>query len=258
MSAELNAMIEAAKAAGQIQMQNFGKGISAKHKSPGELVTSVDIDCEKKILSILQRDFANYNIWSEEMGEQDNESDYRWIIDPLDGTHNFFFGIPIFGVCIALEKKGKIESGAILLPVLNQLFTVERGKGAFKNEEKMSVSNRKANESMINLCRGVIKQPDGYEKFSAIRAKVFNTRTFGAASFSLPYLASGVIDAILEFDEKPGDFAAGWLMIEEAGGKFTKIDGSEFVMDDSPAQSYFASNGIFHNEIIEVLGSRET
>ncbi len=250
MSKELNVAIEAAREAGKILLKNFGNPITAKHKTAGELVTAIDIESEKKILSILQRDFPDYSVWAEESGQEDNESDYRWIIDPLDGTHNYFFGLPLFGVSIALAKKGKSELGAILLPVFNELFTVERGRGAFLNGKPIRVSKRQASESVVNICSSLLRLENSVELLNRVKALVFNTRFFGSAVFQLSGIACGRIDAVIEGNEKLGDYAVGHLLVEEAGGKVSNFDGGPFTLR---GPSYLASSGVFHDELVEIM-----
>lgn len=255
MSKQLNTAIRAAEAAGKILMQNFGKGTTAKRKSKKEFVTPIDLKCEKKILSILQKDFSDYDVWSEEMGSQDNKSeDYRWIVDPLDGTHNFFYGIPIFGVSIALEKRGKIQCGVIFLPYFKELFTAERGRGAFLNGKRIRVSNRKVGDSIVSFCTHFLDKKGILNKFAMVNSRVFSIRSFGSTAFTLSSIAAGRIDAVIEFFDKPGDFAAGWLLVEEAGGKFTRSDGRKFSVKYS---DYIASSGIFHSELVKIIGGKK-
>lgn len=249
-SKELRVAIEAARAGGKILMNNFEKQVTAKHKSARELVTAVDIESENKILSILKRDFPDYSVWAEESGQEDNESDYRWIIDPLDGTHNYFFGIPLFGVSIALAKDGKSELGAILLPVFNELFTVERGKGAFLNGKPINVSKRQASESVVNICSSLLQLENKVELLNKVKDLVFNTRFLGSAVVQLSGIACGRIDALIEGNEKLGDYAVGHLLVEEAGGKVSKFDGSSFIPG---APSYLASSGVFHDELVKIM-----
>lgn len=254
MSKELEVAMKAAKAASKILLENFQKGISAKRKSIQELVTEADLKSEAKIIEILQKSFPDYAIWSEEAGDLEQKNDCRWIIDPLDGTHNFFCGIPIFGISIALAVEGKIQCGVIHLPVFNELYTVERGKGAFMNGKPITVSKRPMEDASINICEHFIKSGTGIEKLREIMSKILAPRRFGSAVFSFACIASGRIDAIIESEEKIGDFAAGWLLVEEAGGKITTLSGGKFSLDHS---SYLASSGVFHKELIKIMGGGE-
>lgn len=251
MAREIDAAIEAARAAGKILMQNFGKGTTATRKSAKEFVTPIDIECEEKIISILQRDFPDYGIWSEEMEELKSESDYRWIADPVDGTHNFFYGLPLFGISIALERKGRIECGAILLPAFNELFTAESGNGAFLNGKQIHVSSRGMDDAAIFFCKNFLDSSERMEKLKQIASKALTIRACGASVFHFSSVAAGRMDALIGLREHPWDFAAGWLLVEEAGGKFTKLNGGKFTIDDS---SYIASNGLTHGELVKIMG----
>jgi len=249
-SKELKVAIRAAKAAGKILMKNYGKHVPARRKSAHELVTPVDIACEKKIISIIKRNFPTHKIWSEEIGSIKGKSDYRWIIDPLDGTHNFFLGLPLFGVSIALAKNGIIQCGVILMPVFKELFYTEKGKGAFLNGKRIHVSKRKLKDSAVNFCQHF---HDSNKRMLALKSIAFNVlavRRFGAATFNLSSLAAGRIDGLIEFQEKLGDFAAGWLLIEEAGGKFTTLGGKKFSLKHN---SYIASSNVFHKRLVKAM-----
>jgi len=250
MSKELDAAVRAARAGSKVLVENFRKGLPAERKSPRELVTEADLKSESRIIGILQDSFPDYALWSEEAGDLRQEHDHRWIVDPLDGTHNFFFGLPIFGIAIALAVKGRIKCSAISLPAFNELYTAERGKGAFLNGRRIHVSKRPMENAAAILCEHFFDSPEGFKKFKELESKLFSIRRFGASVFSHGALASGYIDAIVEFREKIGDFAAGWLLVEEAGGKFTTISGDEFSLDNS---SYIASSGVFHKQLVEIM-----
>src|SRR3989338_5624172 len=137
-----NIAVRAAKAAGKVLLDNFGKIKTKTHKGH-ELgfVTNVDIAAEKKIFSVIRKKYPKHNILSEEEGFIDNNSGYKWVIDPLDGTHNYIHSLPIFGTSIALEHKGDVKLGVIYLPMLNQLFVAEKGNGAFLNGKRIKVSD---------------------------------------------------------------------------------------------------------------------
>jgi myo-inositol-1(or 4)-monophosphatase len=250
MSKELDVVVEAAKEAGKILLKNFGKPITAKYKTEIELVTEIDVECEKKILSILKRDFPDYSVWAEESGQENNDSDYRWIIDPLDGTHNYFYGLPLFGVSIALAKKDKSELGAILLPISNELFTVERGKGAFLNGKPIKVSKRQPSESLVNICSSLLYSKEGGEMLKGLKDFVFSTRALESAVIHLSGVACGRIDALIEGNEKLGDYGVGHLLVEEAGGRVSNFDGTDFSWGNP---RYLASSGVFHDKLVELM-----
>ena len=134
--------IRAAKEAAKIIVANFNKIKHISKKGEGDYFTNVDILAEEKIISIIQRRFPKHNILSEEAGLIDKNSEFTWLVDPLDGTHNYMHGLPLFGVSVGLEHKKKIIMGVIYLPMLDELFVAERGKGAFLNGKRIKVSNR--------------------------------------------------------------------------------------------------------------------
>lgn len=250
MDRELRVAVEAAKTAGRILIRGFRKDFKVKRKSRNELVTSLDIECEREIVSIIQRAFPEHGVLSEEKGFDEKQSDSIWLIDPLDGTHNFVFGIPIFGVSIAFAVKGQVQCGVILLPAFNELFTAERGRGAFLNGSRIRVSTRSPRDSVVNFCSLFLQHHEKTRALQSIKSKVLNVRLLGSSAFNLASIATGRMDALIEFDDKPTDFAAGWLLVEEAGGKFSRIDGADSSLWDS---SYLASNRVLHDWLVDVL-----
>ncbi len=253
MSKELQVAVKAAEAAAQILRRDFNKAITPAKKSAKELVTKFDVESEKKIISILQKEFPDYSILAEESGSVQKESDFRWIIDPLDGTHNFVWGIPIFGVSIALEKAGVIQCGVIVLPLLEEVYTVERDKGAFLNGKRVAVSSRKMEEAAINICCHLWEEPERANLEKELSSMVFDTRVLGSSNFALAKVASGGIDATIEFHDRPSDFAAGWLLVEEAGGRLTTFEGEKMSFSEI---KYIASSGVFHDKLVKVMGGR--
>lgn len=249
-SRELDVAIRAAKAAGKILMSNFRTGVKAKTKFAKELVTPIDLLSEKTIVSILEKEFPDYSFLAEEKGSRDSGSEFTWVIDPIDGTHNFFFGLPMFAVSIGLQKGNEMQCGVILLPVFDELYTAERGKGAFLNGKKIHVSKRPMEEAITNICGHVWTD---YKKLDALKGlipQVFNSRVLGSACFVLANIAAGNLDATVEFNDKPWDFAAGWLLVEEAGGKFTDFEGQKMSFDKG---AYLASNGVFHEKLVKAM-----
>jgi len=242
-SKELKLAIKAAKAAGKILMKNFRSGVSAKNKSLHELVTPVDVESEKAIVSMLEKEFPDYGILAEESASKEKKSDSTWIIDPIDGTHNYFFGLPMFAVSIALQKRDKIQCGVIFLPALNELYYAERGKGAFMNGKRISVSKRPMEKAVVAISARIVASPKRLDFFKEFYPKIFSSRNFGSACFALANLAAGNIDAAINFNNKPWDFAAGWLLVEEAGGILTAFGGTPASLSNG---AYIASSGVFH------------
>lgn len=246
--------IEAAKEAGTILMDNFGRIERVDVKDVRELVSNVDIAAENKIIEVIKSKYPDHGILGEESEEEVTDSDYKWIIDPLDGTHNYIYGIHIFGISIALEYKGEIIAGVINMPYDDELYWVEKGKGAYLNDEAIHVSQRPMAEGLVifdsTLDEAHGEKADKTGFLSILVDQIFGLRMTGSAAKNLTLIASGRADMVVEYSDKPWDFAAGGLLIEEAGGKMTTLHGNKW----SPyIQGYVGSNGNFHDEIIELL-----
>jgi len=243
--------IKAAKEAGKILMQYYRKGIKGKVKFADNLVSKVDLESERKIIGLIKSKYPEHSILSEEGGGKKGNS-YKWIIDPLDGTHNYLYGIPLFGTSIALEYNGEVMLGVIYLPYYNQLFVAEKGKGAFLNNKRIKVSKtNKLKKAMVLYDGGL--QRDKKIKLKALAKlvdSVFRIRILGAACASLTYIANGDADIYMEHSTNPWDIAAGLLIIEEAGGKVTGLDGRKH---DLSEKGFVASNGKLHNNIIRII-----
>lgn len=247
----LNLAITAVKEAGKILMDNFKSIKNVNKKGERELVSNVDVLTENKIIEIIKSEYPDHNILCEESDWDDTSSDYKWVIDPLDGTHNYIYGVDMFGVSIALEYKGEIVLGVVNMPSHGQIYWAEKGKGAYLNGDSISVSDRTIKNALAIFDSGL--QTDTARRtgfLSVLAGKVFNTRMFGASTRHLTYIASGVADLVVEFGDRPWDFAAGGLILTEAGGMITQLDGSKWSIY---VQGYIASNGKFHEEILELL-----
>ena len=246
--------IKAAKEAGRILLNNLGKVRAVKEKSLSNFVTNVDLAAEKKIFSVIRKKYPSFSILSEEAGFIDKNSDYKWVIDPLDGTHNYMHSLPIFGTSIALEYKDEVKLGVIYLPMLNQLFVAEKGKGAFLNGKRIKVSGIKELKDSLLLFEGSLHLHwEEKRKFlDKVNNKVFRVRISGAACFDLISLAQGSCDLHIGFATNPWDVAAGFLLIREAGGKITDFNGNAV---DHYCRSFVASNSKLHNKILELIKS---
>ncbi len=247
----LNLAITAAKEAGKILMENFFKLKNVNKKGERELVSNVDILTENKIIEMIKSEYPDHNILCEESNWDDTSSDYKWVIDPLDGTHNYIYGVDMFGVSIALEYKGEIILGVVNIPYHEQIYWAEKGKGAYLNGDSISVSDRTIKNALAIFDSGLQTDTTRRTGFlSVLAGKVFNTRMFGASTRHLTYIASGVADLVVEFGDRPWDFAAGGLILTEAGGMITQLDGSKWSIY---VQGYIASNGKFHEEILKLM-----
>ena len=249
-------MTKAALAAGQHQMKHFYhlKREKIKLKKFREIVTEVDLGSEKIIVREIKKHFPKHNILSEEKASVDHGSDYTWLIDPLDGTTNYSIKSPVFGISIGLKYKNEIIEGIIYLPYLQELFYAKKGKGAFINGRKIRVSDKKnIKKSIITLSFSHRKKSTykALDIFKKMRPYVLNIRMFGSVVFSYSLVASGSVEALfLPPLINPWDIGAGILLVEEAGGKVTDLNGKPWHFKSN---SFLLSNGKVHQQILKKL-----
>ena len=216
------------------------------------LVTEVDHASEDAIIKVIKTHFPDHHILSEEAGDLIQDSKYKWIIDPIDGTVNFAHRIPLCCISIAVEHKGKMEAAAIYNPFLNELFLAERGKGATLNDKPISVSLKQQVEKAC-LVTGFpytyLDEPNGpLQVFERFIRRGIPVRRLGSAAIDLAWVACGRFDGFYEHKLEAWDSAAGFLIVEEAGGKVTDLKGNPY----SPYQpGIIASNGIMHDELVD-------
>ncbi len=246
--------IEIAREAGIFLKNKLNSVHTIDYKGEINLVTEVDKISEKMITSKINTLFPNHDILSEEFTHIERGSDFRWIIDPLDGTTNYAHGYPFFCVSIALEKLGTMIVGIIYDPILDEMFVAEKGKGAFLNDREIHVSNT----------HGIIKsllatgfpydiredRQNNLNYFNEMILKAQAIRRAGSAALDLAYVAAGRFDGFWELKLNPWDTAAGWLLVKEAGGIVTDMSGSDYYLESS---FIVASNGRIHQEMIDVL-----
>jgi myo-inositol-1(or 4)-monophosphatase len=247
----------AALKAGEIHLSYFGRDIRSITKSSHyDIVTVADLESEDLIVSVIRERFPDHNILAEEKKYEKTESEFTWIIDPLDGTNNFAHRIPVFSVSIALAFRDKVVLGAVYDASRSELFTAESGKGAFLNNSGINVSPAgRIDEALLTTGfyydRGesLTRALDDIRKF-LIRG-IVGIRRFGSAALDLCNVACGRGEGFWEFMLNPWDFAAGKLIVEEAGGKVTDEKGH----DVGIGQSYIvASNGKIHDEMLAIVG----
>ncbi len=222
-------------------------------------VTEADHASEKAIMDVIAKDFPDHFILSEETGEIKTDSEYKWIIDPIDGTINFASGIPICAVSIGLEKDGEIIMGAVYNPFLDEFFFAQKGFGASLNDKKIQVSQKK---EVLHSCLvtgfpySYLDQPNGpLECFERFIRKGIPVRRLGSAAIDLCWVAAGRFDGFYEHNLSPWDVAAGFLIVEEAGGKVTDMKGSHY----NPYKNQLvATNGQIHEELLDVIAGRKT
>ncbi len=203
--------------------------LTVQSKSPNDFVTEVDRAAEQAIIEVLRDAFPGHAILAEESGESGPESEYTWIIDPLDGTTNFIHGMPQYAVSIAQTKNGVLEHAVVYDPNTNEMFTASRGAGAFLNDRRIRVSRRtRLNEALIGTGFPFrqFDHVDAYlAMFKELTQKTAGIRRPGAASLDLAYVAAGRFDGFWEMGLSPWDMAAGVLLIQEAGGLVSDLSG---------------------------------
>ena len=256
-SALLNVMIKAAHKASRALKRDFGEleHLQLSVKGPANFVTAADRRAEETLRSELEQARPGYGFLGEEGGlHEGTDKTHCWIVDPLDGTLNFLHGIPHFAVSIALEREGTIIAGVVYNPVSDDLFTAERGKGAFLNDRRLRVSARRELSEAVVACalphpsRGDVMLTRN--EHAAVQQKVAGLRRFGAAALDLAWVAAGRFDGFWEERLKPWDVAAGILIVTEAGGRVTGMDGGPF---DMAAGHLLATNGVIHREMLEII-----
>lgn len=251
----LNFAIETARDAGHILLEKFGRKINVTKKGDINLVTEADLASEKLIIERIKSYHPKHSILAEESGHAvvDGESEWKWIIDPLDGTTNYAHGYPCFCVTIALEHRGEIVIGVTYDPTRDELFIAERGQGAALNGRKIRVSDTEelGNALLVTGFPYDIAQRDNFARhLTNFLLTSRGVRRDGSAAIDLAYVACGRFDGFWEEGLNPWDVAAGVLMIEEAGGQVSYYDGSKFSVYAPPI---CASNGLIHNEMLGVL-----
>jgi myo-inositol-1(or 4)-monophosphatase len=253
---EYKEIIKAAKAGGEITQKYFGKILELEGKSmPADFRTKADLESEKVIIKILSKAFPKYNIISEEAGEINKNSEYTFIIDPLDGTNNFVLGIPYFSVSVGLMKRDETVFGAIYNPVVGNMYYAEKNKGAYLNNKKISVN---AESDLKNSTVSVVYAYKNYKKSQgkavADLYKGGTKRVLTNWSVLLDFclLASGKIESMVICDIALYDFIPGKLMAKEAGAMVTDLEGKNEVNDKN--NTFQASNGTkIHKKILEIL-----
>ena len=246
--------LNAVKEGGAVLIQHFGKVKSIDYKGEINLVTEVDLQSEQKIVSIIKDKYPDHSILAEETGDSGGSSPFKWIIDPLDGTTNYAHSYPCLCVSLAIEYEGEVIYGAVYDPMREEVFTAEKGNGAYVNGKIIKVSStQELNHSL--LCTGF-----PYDVRDDIESNILNFRNFlmksqavrrdGSAALDLCYVAAGRFDGFWEQKLFPWDVAAGSLLITEAGGKLSNFKGEKFNIYDT---EIVASNGIIHHQIIETL-----
>ena len=232
-------------------MEYFNQRVKIEYKGDANLVTEADRKSETLIRERILAQWPGHDILGEEQGLRDSGSEYRWYVDPLDGTTNFAHAYPVFCVSIGLEHKGQLVAGVVFDPTRNELFAAERGSGAFMNDQPIHVSKTtRLAECLVATGFPSHKRHKNPNIFfyHQITMRSHGVRRAGSAALDLCCVASGRFDAFWEFNLNPWDTAAGVLLVEEAGGRVTNFRGGPFEMD---SRQTLATNGLVHEEVMQ-------
>lgn len=254
----INVMARAADKAARKLKRDFGEveNLQVSKKGPADFVSAADIRAEQELRKALSRDRPEYGFLMEESSAQAPRGDCerRWIVDPLDGTTNFLHGLPHFAISIALEERGEILAGLIYDPLKDETFYAEKGIGAYLNDRRIRVSSRSRMEECLIATgtpyKGHGDGPVFLAEMDAVMQATAGIRRWGTASLDLAYVAAGRLDGFWERDLSPWDIAAGIIIVREAGGFVTQIDGRP-IRSDSP--SILAANGEVHPTLTKLL-----
>jgi myo-inositol-1(or 4)-monophosphatase len=249
--------IEAVLRAGDVQMAHFGRDVRIDKKGTIDLVTQIDLQVEREFRAMIAERFPDHVVLGEEFeaqGDREARAQYTWLFDPVDGTTNYAHGLPIFCSSLALEIDGELAVGAVYDPTRRELFTAERGAGAWMNGEPLHVSAAAALiDSLLVTGFPYTVQSDPAELtglFSEFLTRARAVRRLGSAALDLCYVAMGRFEGFWEQKLQPWDVAAGALIVAEAGGQVTTADGQPFA---SRAGSVVASNGRIHQAILDTI-----
>lgn len=249
----LETSIEIAREAGALLAGFFERRVKFELKGEYDLVTEADRASEKLILERLHSHFPTHAVMAEETGSHQGSSEYCWYVDPLDGTTNFAHGFPVFNVTLALERAGELIAGVIFDPTRGEMFTAEKGAGAYLNGEPIRVSGaRRLHESLIATGFPSRKRHQDINVHFFYQLAMFShgVRRGGSAAIDLAYVASGRLDGYWEFGLNPWDMAAGILMVREAGGTCSDMRGGAASLR---GPHILATNGVIHGEVLGMV-----
>jgi myo-inositol-1(or 4)-monophosphatase len=249
-------MIEIAKEAGKIAKQKFGKVKDYRNKErAGQQVCEVDLECEKLIKDRIRKKFPDHGILAEEssdQGEKPKESEYLWVIDPIDGTRNYLHGHPSFGVSIALAKNKEVILGVVYMPMYDWTYSAVKGQGSEKNGKEISVSERTTDDDLLcNFgCNFLHEKEEQLRVLNNYIDVVKKVRVEGSAVFGFCLVAEGVFDSYIQRFIQPWDCAAACFIIQEAGGKVTDYEGNPWTLY---MDKIVSSNGKIHDKLLEAV-----
>lgn len=258
-SAEAKVALEAARAAGDVIRRAFSKEVVIRVKEGGEatynLVTDTDLEAERVIVDVIRRTFPGDAVLGEESHRDDIAARRLWIVDPIDGTNNFAHAIPHFAVSIAFYEEGQAQYGVVYNPIREDLYTAERGGGAFHNGRPARVSSaERLDQALIGVGfyydRGAMMEATLWAIRDLFHRKIHGVRRFGTASLDLCHVGTGLYGAYFEYTLSPWDYAAGALFVTEAGGQATTARGEPLPLQKT---SLLASNTRLHDAVLEVV-----
>lgn len=256
-SAIINVMVQAAMKAGRSLSRDFGEvqNLQVSLKGPGDYVSQADRRAEDIVFTELAKARPGYAFLMEERGVVDGDDDqHRWIVDPLDGTTNFLHGIPLFSISIALERQGQLVAGVVYNPIMDELYTAERGGGAFMNDRRLRVAARTKLSDAVIGC-GIPHLGRGHHgnfliELRNVMGEVAGVRRMGSAALDLAYVAAGRIDGYWETGLSAWDVAAGLLLVREAGGFASEPGGGQDMLESGDV---VAGNEVIHRALVKTL-----
>jgi myo-inositol-1(or 4)-monophosphatase len=259
MTTTLDFALEIAREAGQLLLRYAHQGYEVHHKSTDiDLVTEADVASEKMIVGAIRKQYPDHTILSEEglgdLQQITGETTCLWLVDPLDGTVNYAHGFPVWGVSMALADRGTVVLAVTYDPLRDEMFWAERGQGAWLEGQRLHVSQaEELRQSLVATgfaYKRATLEDNNLAEFDALMPHVQGVRRAGAAVLDMAYLAAGRLDGYWEMHLKPWDWAAGWLLIEEAGGRVTDLEGKPWSLEK---EAIAASNGALHPTLLETL-----
>jgi myo-inositol-1(or 4)-monophosphatase len=251
----LETAVEIAREAGALLAHYFERRVPFELKGEFDLVTEADRASERLVVERLRSHFPSHTIVAEEGGGHESASEYRWFVDPLDGTTNFAHGFPMFNVTLGLARAGEVIAGVIYDPVRQEMFTAERGAGAYLNNRRIHVSAAKLlSDSLASTGFPSRKRHHNVNIhfYYQLAMASHGVRRTGSAAIDLAYVASGRLDFFWEFGLKPWDMAAGTLLVEEAGGRTSDMKGAAHSVTGS--DHLLADNGALHEQVLAMFG----
>jgi myo-inositol-1(or 4)-monophosphatase len=253
MRSHLETAVEIAREAGALLANFFERRIPFELKGDFDLVTEADRTSERLVVERLRSYFPSHGIVAEEGGGHESPSEYRWYVDPLDGTTNFAHGYPVFNVTLGLERAGEMLTGVVFDPIRQEMFSAERGSGAFLNNRRIHVSRTRLLVDSL-ACTGFPSRKRhlnvNVHFYHQMAMATHGVRRSGSAAIDLAYVACGRLEAFWEFGLNPWDMAAGRLLVEEAGGRISDMDGKPHGFH-SP--HLLADNGHVHDEVLALF-----